>query len=266
MPKVSIVVPCYNQGCYLSETLDSILNQTYSNWECIIVNDGSSDNTQFIADLYCQKDKRISYIYQNNSGLCAARNAGIKASKGTYILPLDSDDKIAAEYVEYAVKKFEEQSSLKIVYCRAEFFGLSKGEWKLPPFSMERMLGRNCIFCSAMFKKEDFLRVGGYNPNMKYGFEDWDFWLSILEADKDVFQIDKILFYYRIRKKSMVRSIDEEKFEYLRKQIWENHKELFAKYYFNPKESFEYLGLKEFIDGSSFKIKSKILKLVSLLK
>ena len=266
MPKISVIVPCYNQGEFLSETLDSVLLQTYTNWECIIINDGSSDNTAEIANIYCKKDPRFIYIYQENSGLCIARNKGINACNGEFILPLDSDDKIAPQYLEYGIKEFENNPNLKIVYCRAELFGISKGEWLLPNFSMERMLGRNCIFCSAIFKKEDFLRVGGYNSNMKYGFEDWDFWLSILETDKDVFQIDKILFYYRIRKKSMVRSIDEKKCEYLRKQIWENHKELYSKFFFNPKESFEYIEIRKQLDCPIFKIKSKLKSIISFFK
>lgn len=263
MRKVSIIVPCYNQGKFLAEALDSVLLQTYSNWECIIINDGSSDNTAEVASLYCKKDSRFSYIYQDNSGLSTARNVGINACNGEFILPLDSDDKIAPQYLEYGICAFEENPNLRIVYCRAELFGLSKGEWILPSFSMERMLGRNCIFCSAMFKKSDFLKVGGYNSNMKYGFEDWDFWLSILENNNDVFQIDKILFYYRIRKKSMVQSIDEQKSKYLRRQLWENHKELFSKYFFDPKESFEYINIKE---SMNFKIKSKLKRLISFLK
>ena len=121
-------------------------------------------------------------------------------------------------------------------------------------------------FVSAIFRKEDFIKVGGYNPNMKYGFEDWDFWLSIIEKDSDVYQIDKILFYYRIRNKSMVRSIDEKRSEYLRRQIWENHKELFSKYFFNPIESFEYQGMKKYLDSYNYKIKTKINKIVSFFK
>ena len=233
MPKVSIVIPCYNQGVYLSETLDSVLAQSYENWECIIVNDGSTDNTEIVAKEYCKKDKRFVYVYQNNSGLSKARNTGVANSDGFYILPLDSDDIIASQYLEFAIKAFEKNENLKIVYCRAELFGEQKGEWKLPEFSMERMLGRNCIFCSGIYKKEDFIRVGGYNSNMKYGFEDWDFWLSLLENGGDVLQLNQILFFYRIRKKSMARSLNNEKAAIARRQIWENHKSLYSKYYFN---------------------------------
>ena len=92
MPKVSVIVPCYNQGEYLADALESVLYQTFTDWECIIVNDGSSDNTEEVANKFCELDKRFKYISQTNQGVSAARNNGIKASSGTYILPLDGDD------------------------------------------------------------------------------------------------------------------------------------------------------------------------------
>lgn len=245
-PLISVIIPCYNQGRFLSDTLDSVLAQTYENWEAIIVNDGSTDNTSEVADQYCAKDQRFKYIYQPNAGLSAARNTGVSNSNGIYILPLDSDDKIAPRYMELAIEAFIANNKLKVVYCRAALFGIKKGEWKLPKFSIERMLGRNCIFCSAFYKREDFDKIGGYNTNMKYGFEDWDFWLSMLEDDKQVYQIDEILFFYRIRKRSMARMLNQEKMAYLRHQIWENHKVLFSNNFFNPLESFEYRNIVEY--------------------
>ena len=246
MIKVSVIVPCYNQGVYLSETLESVLKQSYDNWECIIVNDGSTDNTETIANTFLQKDKRFKYVYQQNAGLSAARNIGVKNSSGEYILPLDSDDLIHSDYMKLALKAFEDNPNLKIVYSKAALFGVRKGEWILPEYSMERMLGRNCIFCSAFYRREDYNTTNGYNSNMKYGFEDWDFWLSLLENGGDVFQIPQILFFYRIRKKSMFRYISKENFIFIRKQIWNNHKELYATNFLNPLECFEYVAMIDF--------------------
>lgn len=237
---VSIIVPCYNQAIYLSETLDSVLNQIYNNWECIIVNDGSTDNTKDVALSYCNRDSRFLYIEQENAGLSAARNAGVIRSRGEFILPLDSDDKIAPAYIYKAVECFEKDDSLKIVYCRAAFFGKRYGEWMLPTYSFEKLLGQNCIFCSALYRRLDFDLVGGYKLNMKYGYEDWDFWLSILENGGNVYKIDEILFFYRIRKKSMARSLDIEKIKYLRHRIWENHRELYAQNFLDITNTFEY--------------------------
>ena len=94
--KVSVIVPCYNQAQYLDEALQSILNQSFTDWECIVVNDGSKDNTEFISNEWIKKDSRFKYVYQDNGGLSNARNVGIKKAEGEFILPLDADDKIGA--------------------------------------------------------------------------------------------------------------------------------------------------------------------------
>jgi len=99
---VSVIVPCYEQAKYLPEAIESVVNQTYTNWECIIVNDGSTDNTIQVAEFLIEKynDKQLIIINQTNKGLPEARNCGIKASKGKYILPLDADDKLYPEMLE----------------------------------------------------------------------------------------------------------------------------------------------------------------------
>lgn len=259
LPVISVVIPCYNQAKFLSEALDSVLAQTYVDWECVVVDDGSIDNTRDVAMMYCTKDVRVKYIYQSNAGLSAARNAGVGHSLGRYILPLDSDDIIGENYMKLAMNVFENNDKLTIVYSRANLFGVKKGEWKLPAFSIERMLGRNCIFCSAFYRRVDFDRVGGYNTNMKYGFEDWDFWLSLLQEGGEVYHINEILFFYRIRRRSMLNSIDMEKDLFLRRQIWANHRNLYAEYMLDPIESFEYNRI---VESRAFALMSSISKLL----
>lgn len=200
-PLVSIIVPCYKQAQYLSEALQSVLNQTYTNWECIIVNDGSSDNTEEIAQNWLIKDSRFKYIYKENGGLSSARNAGIKIAKGDWILPLDADDKIGSQYLEKANVEFEKGYS--IIYCNACFFGLVEGKWDLPEYSYDKLLVNNLIFCSGFFRKKDWEKVGGYDEKLLYGREDWEFWLSILDSESGVLSIDYFGFFYRIKEKSM---------------------------------------------------------------
>lgn len=91
-PLISVIVPCYNQAQYLDECLQSVLDQTYQNWECIIVNDGSPDHTEEVAKKWLEKDNRFRYIYKENGGLSSARNAGIREAKGEYLFFLDCDD------------------------------------------------------------------------------------------------------------------------------------------------------------------------------
>lgn len=199
---VSIIVPSYNQGEYLPQTLDSILSQTYGDWECIIVNDGSSDNTEAVANQYCSKDSRFLYLNQVNSGVSIARNNGIKMSTGDYILPLDADDIIDPTYVEKAVAVLSNRPDIKLVYCRADKFGAEKGEWYLPEYSFTDLLWHNLLFCSSFFRRSDFDLTEGYNPNMACGCEDWDFWLSFLSPEDKVYKIDEILFHYRVKQVS----------------------------------------------------------------
>ena len=224
---VSVIVPCYQQGAYLSETLDSVLSQTYDNWECIIVNDGSTDNTKEVAELYCQKDHRFHYIEQPNQGPSIARNNGIHASHGEFILPLDADDLIAPNYISLAMERFSSHPETQIVYCKARFFGAIDQEWVLPKYDYESFIWLNSIFCTAFFRRADFDRTEGYNPNMVYGFEDWDLWLSMLDKNSTVYQIDETLFFYRQKEKS--RSTDShEKMRPLYTLVYDNHKDVYA--------------------------------------
>lgn len=227
--KISIIVPCYNQGNYLAETLKSIVDQTFTNWECIIVNDGSTDSTKEIANSFCVKDTRFHYIEQNNQGLANARNNGIKASMGEYILPLDADDLIDPTYTEKALNHFQEHPETSIVYCRARLFGAVNQDWDLPQYNYKSFIWLNCIFCSAVFKRTDYDKTIGYNPNMKYGFEDWDLWLSILTKDSIVYQIDEPLFFYRKKNESMTTTTHEQMRE-LYSIIYNNHKDIYEPY------------------------------------
>ena len=135
-PLFSIVVPCYNQAEFLDEALQSVLNQSIANWECLVVNDGSPDDTKKIAAVWTKKDSRFKYLEKSNGGLVSARNHGIENALGEFILPLDADDKIASNYLANALQAFESNGNLKIVYGKAIKFGLLNEEWNLKPFSM----------------------------------------------------------------------------------------------------------------------------------
>nr|WP_315149668.1 glycosyltransferase [uncultured Flavobacterium sp.] len=228
MPKVSIIVPCYNQAHYLDEALQSVLDQTYGNWECIIVNDGSPDHTEEIANKWVAKDSRFLYLYKENGGLSSARNAGIAMAKGEYILPLDADDKIAKDYVALAVNSFQVDIFLKVVYCKAEKFENETGTWDLQPFSLKAMAKGNIIFCSAIYRKIDWERVAGYDLNMNHGFEDWEFWIALLKNGGNVKRLDIIGFYYRIKPNSMVRKLNIEQKKSLHEYMSVKHADFFV--------------------------------------
>ena len=262
MVKVSIIMACYNQAEYINEAIESVKGQTFGDFECIIVNDGSTDNSLEIINKSIKDDDRFVVLTKKNEGVCETRNYGILHSKGKYILPLDGDDKIGPVYVEEAVKLLDNNDNLKIVYCKANKFGYVNSPWHLPEFSMDTMLVNNCIFNCAFFRREDYNKTVGYNSNMAGGIEDWDFWLSILEHGTDVVCIDKTLFFYRIKGKSRNTSFSNE--EYRSKMfriLWSNHKELYSKYCPDPNMSSAYLGLKESAD---YRIGRKICNIIRL--
>ncbi|MDI6034174.1 glycosyltransferase family A protein [Flavobacterium sp. LB2P84] len=225
---ITIIVPCYNQAQYLEEALQSVLDQTYTDWECIIVNDGSPDQTEEVAKKWVDKDSRFKYVYKENGGLSSARNFGIEYTRGEFILPLDADDKISTDYISLAIAAFENDASLKVVYCKAERFGDEVGIWRLQPFSLLDLARDNMIFCSAMYKKADWELVGGYDVNMIYGLEDWEFWIAILKNGGDVKCLDEVGFYYRIKTNSMIKKLDIEKRKYSLDYISIKHADFFV--------------------------------------
>ena len=115
---------------------------------------------------------------------------------------MDADDKIANDYLELAVNEFQKDSSLKVVYAKAEKFGTTSGVWHLPPYDIAKLGLYNMIFCSAIYRKSDWENVGGYDVNMVLGLEDWEFWIGLLKKGGNVHQLDKVGFYYRIKEKS----------------------------------------------------------------
>jgi glycosyltransferase involved in cell wall biosynthesis len=227
MPLVSVVIPCYNQGQFIEDAVASVAIQSFDDLEIIIVNDGSSDS--FTNELLAGYDRdRVRVIATDNRGLAAARNTGIGAAAGRYILPLDADDTINQGYIEKAVSILEENPEIGIVYCQATLFGAVETDWELPDYSLQRMLIDNIIFCSAFFRRDDWLAVGGYDEGMIYGWEDYSLWLSLIERGRKVHQIQERLFRYRVSSDSMVRSKEKwQKVEML-KRIYLRHQTIFS--------------------------------------
>jgi glycosyltransferase involved in cell wall biosynthesis len=240
-PLVSIIIPCYNHGAFLQETIESVLKQTYQNFEIVVVNDGSPD-VGTITLLKRAKWPKTQILHIENSGVSHARNIGIANSRGKYILPLDADDKLAESYLEKAVEILE-RTDITVVTSQVQYFGKKKTVFRLPEYSLEGLMGQNLLVCTSMFRRKDFEQTSGFNVNMKHGFEDWDFWLSLLKDGGKVHRIDEVLFYYRIRKNSRNASISLHEQATLRKQIYNNHIGLFSSRFFDPLLSFEYLNL-----------------------
>lgn len=226
---VSIIVPCYNQAQYLDEALQSVLDQTYKNWECIIVNDGSPDNTEEVAKKWLTKDSRFIYIYQENTGVSGARNTGITKAKGKFILPLDADDYLSSNYIEECLKKAVDNNT-KVVYGKAQFCGEQQGELKLRKATIENLLQYNSIHCTGLFKKKDWLLNNGYDEKMKHGFEDWEFWINMLKRGGEAVLLEQCVLFYRIKPHSRSTEINSnlKKNDQMIDYIFQKHIELYG--------------------------------------
>ncbi|SFI09718.1 glycosyltransferase family 2 protein [Halpernia frigidisoli] len=215
---ISIIVPCYKQAKYLDECLQSVFDQIFTDWECIIVNDGSPDDTEFIAKKWIEKDSRFKYFYKENGGLSSARNFGIESAVGEWILPLDADDYISDDYLQLAKSHFK-NNNLKVIYCLARKFGLQTEILKLEKFSLKQLALENVIFCTAFYKKSDWQKAEGYDENLKSGYEDWEFWINILKESGEVLKLEKVCFFYRIKEDSMLINLkkinDESTIQYI---------------------------------------------------
>ena len=213
-PLISVVVPCFNQGIYLNDALQSLYDQSYPNWECIVINDGATDNTEIIALQWERKDKRFKYIYQNNEGLSSARNKGLELAEGEYIQLLDSDDIIAPDKFEESIKHIGNYDiiitnfylfTINIEdrikpYCklnRIKFNYLTLlTEWDIKfSFPPHCCLVKKSIIGETIFEKE--LKAK----------EDWVFWLNIFKRNPKIKFIDEKLAYYRRHENNMTNNI-----------------------------------------------------------
>ncbi len=205
--RVAVIIPCYNQGRYLPEAVASVAAQTYRDLEVVIVNDGSNDNTSAVArELMARHPElAIRLIEQENRGLPAARNAGIAACRGDYWLPLDADDRIAATFIEKCLKALDSLPEAGFAYTDIQHFGDLDTVFRLPPFDAEAMVHRHNIGCvCSLVRRKAWEAVGGYDPTMTEGYEDWDFWVGCIEKGWSGVHIPGPLFFYRKRGGSML--------------------------------------------------------------
>ncbi|OME12901.1 glycosyl transferase family 2 [Paenibacillus odorifer] len=224
-------MPCYNDGEYIEQAINSIRSQTYNNIELIIIDDGSTDpNTIITLNKFNNTD--IILLRTDNTRPAAARNTGIAHATGKYIMPVDADDIIEPTYIEKAVKIIESNKKIGVVYCYADLFGDRTGRWSLPNYSLDAMLLDNVVFVTSLFYKEDWEKVGGFKTTMYHGMEDYDFWLSIIELDKEIYQIPEVLFNYRIKPKSRTTEFmsNAEIVKQTYRSIYNQHPKLYEQY------------------------------------
>ncbi|WP_298343662.1 glycosyltransferase family 2 protein [uncultured Algibacter sp.] len=211
---VSVIIPCFNQARYLDEALKSVFEQTYKNWECIIVNDGSEDDTETIANKWVNKDNRFNYIYKKNGGLSNARNVGLQNAIGDYVQFLDSDDYISINKLEIQIKDLITHD---ISVC--DYFSFTDGtkdkaphKYLTPFFSQlnykkeiiwdweyRKSFPPHCVLFKRKLIPENNMK---FNENLS-NHEDWEFWVKLFYSSESLFNNSEVLAFYRIRNGSM---------------------------------------------------------------
>lgn len=228
---ISIIIPCYNDADFIEQAVNSALNQTYSNTEIIIVDDGSDNRTKKV--LKSIQPKIDQLIVQDNQGQSNARNNGIRAAQGEYIVVLDSDDYFEPAFAERALKKISENEEIKVVTCwgrRVEEDTKELSVFKPNGGSISNFIYDNAAIGNSMFRKSDWERVGGYDESMRNGFEDWEFYIRLMELGGEAYVIPEVLFNYRVRKSSTTIKANKIKYDLIRGIIRKNIK-IYEKYH-----------------------------------
>lgn len=227
---VSIIIPCYNDAQYIEQAVQSVLNQTYLYKEIIVVDDGSNAETKAVLKQIEPTITRL--ITQENQGQSTARNVGINAAKGDFILVLDSDDYFEPSFCEEAVAVLQFREDVKIVTSHLrrftadttlDFFEPSGGDISI-------FVIQNGATGSAMFRKVEALAVGGYDESMRKGFEDWEFYIRLLANGGAAYVIPKVYLHYRIKPNSTTSRANKVKRELL-EYIYFKNKSIFIKHY-----------------------------------
>jgi len=194
-PLVSLAMPIYNYAKRLNPTLHSIYNQDYTNFEVVIVNDGSDDEYCLLKLDSLEGQEGITIIHKENSGVSATRNIAIQLSNGDYILPLDADDMIKCEYIKKCVIILKNNEFVSPVYCDTIHIGEMNGMEKRPEWSKERLIKGPFIVNCSMFHRKAFESVNGYDENLS-GWEDYDMWIRMMKNGYTGKHIPLPLFVY----------------------------------------------------------------------
>lgn len=228
---LSLVIPYYNMGDYIKDTLDSVLHVTYPQKEIIVVNDGS-DEPRSLAVLYqIERDYPIRVIHKRNGGLASARNEGALQARGEFLAFLDADDFVSPEYYEWAIRILKHYENVSFIGCWTEYFGATQGIWPTwnpePPY----LLVHNTLTSGGLvFRKREFLLYGLNDPEMEYGMEDYECVIRMVKHGCRGVVIPRPFFKYRVRPDSMSRQFNRENMLYLYGLISQKHADFYGEY------------------------------------
>ena len=227
---ISVVIPYYNLGKTLPETIESIKQSTYKNYEIIIVNDGSTDEESTEVLKNYENDPEIRIIHIENQGLANARNVGAESAKGEFVAFIDADDKIDKTFYQKSIDILHQYTNVSYVYSWVKYFEGSEAVWPTFNTHIPYLLCANMLAAYAVIRKNDFLNFGKNRIKMEYGMEDYDGWVSLAEHGCLGVSIPELLNLYRVRKDSMSRAFNKKMRIYLYQVSRDGHEKIFEKY------------------------------------
>lgn len=223
---VSVIIPSYNYEKYIGQTLQSLIAQTHKTWECIVVDDGSQDDTRRIVTDFTERDERIKYVYQNNAGQAAARNNGLRNAKGKYVQFLDADDLLEPLKLERHVEFLEKHSEVDIVYGETRYFRTefpderrysmrdSDAPWMLKISGsgteiVEKMITQNIFTVSSPLTRKKVIDAVGEFDQTLNPVEDWEYWLRCALANASIiyYEADQTMDLIRIHSRSTSQNV-----------------------------------------------------------
>jgi len=227
---LSVVIPFYNLGQYLPETLVSIQGATYPSVEVVIVNDGSTEERSVAVLREIEKQGRVRIVHTENQGLATARNVGAEAAHGEFVAFVDADDLVEAEFFARAMDVLQRYPNVAFAYSWVRYFGESREIWPTWNVEFPYLLGHNMLTPLVVLRRSAFLNWAHNKPEVEYSLEDYEGWIGLVEAGGIGVSLTCPLVRYRVRSGSMYRSANRNQFLYLYDVITQHHPEAYRKW------------------------------------
>ncbi len=226
--QISVIIPCYNDGKYIQETIDRLKQQTLAASEIIVVNDGSTDEYTLTVLENIDKDPLVKVLHKENGRMSAARNYGVKHATGNIIVTLDADDYFDKRFFQKGIDILDKQPTTGVVTSYIQYFGNKTDKSRPRGGNAFNFLFSNQCSACAMIRREAWDQVSGYDESMTLGYEDWEFYIRITKANWQVHLIPEYLLFYRQTDKSTLKNQTHPNRQKIIAYILEKHKDWYA--------------------------------------